>query len=123
MSNEVEGVSQIDYVNDLTLGALVGEFGFGRVVAVGEYLLDESKNMAEVAFSVIRPYQGKGLGRLLINKLAQAAREQGIAGLMAFTAPQNQAMIRLFKSLPYKVKSFFDGEMINLSCRFDTLKD
>ncbi|MFZ7127581.1 MAG: GNAT family N-acetyltransferase [Desulfobacterales bacterium] len=123
MSNEVEGVSQIDYVKDLTLVALVGEFGFGRVVAVGEYLLDESKNMAEVAFSVIRPYQGKGLGRLLINKLAQAAREQGIAGLMAFTAPQNQAMIRLFKSLPYKVKSFFDGEMINLSCRFDTLKD
>ncbi len=123
MRDEVEGVSQIDYVKDLTLLALVGEFGFGRVVAVGEYLLDESKNMAEVAFSVIRDYQGMGLGRILIQKLAVAAREHGIWGLMAYTSPQNKAMIRLFNSLPYKVKSFFDGDMLNLSCRFDTLKD
>jgi acyl-CoA hydrolase/GNAT superfamily N-acetyltransferase len=123
MRNEVEGVSQIDYVKDLTLVALVGEFGFGRVVAVGEYLLDESKNMAEVAFSVARDFQGKGMGRLLIKKLATASRENGIAGLMAFTSPGNKAMIRLFNSLPYKVNSFFDGEMLNLSCRFDTLKE
>ena len=31
---EVESKSQIDYVKDLTLVAVVGEFGFGRVVAV-----------------------------------------------------------------------------------------
>ena len=119
MRDEVEGVSQIDYVKDLTLVALVGEFGFGKVVAVGEYLLDESKNMAEVAFSVSKDYQGKGLGRLFIHKLAVAARENGIAGLMAFTSPQNKAMIRLFKTLPYKIESFFDGDMLTLSCRFE----
>jgi len=123
MRQEVEGVSQIDYVKDLTLVALVGEFGFGKVIAVGEYLLDESKNMAEVAFSVIKPYQGKGLGKLFIQKLAVVARENGIAGLMAFTSPQNKGMIRLFKKLPYKVDSFYDGEMLTLSCRFDKLEE
>ena len=123
MRQEVEGVSQIDYVKDLTLVALVGEFGFGKVIAVGEYLLDESKNMAEVAFSVIKSYQGKGLGKLFIHKLAVAARENGITGLMAFTSPQNKGMIRLFKTLPYKVDSFYDGEMLTLSCRFDTLDE
>jgi len=123
MRDEVEGVSQIDYIKDLTLVALVGEFGFGRVVAVGEYLLDESKNMAEVAFSVVKAYQGKGLGKIFIRKLAEAARENGIAGLMAFTAPGNKGMIRLFNTLPYAVKTFFDGEMLNLSCRFDRLKE
>ncbi len=120
---EVEGVSQIDYVKDLTLVALVGEFGFGKVVAVGEYLLDEAKNMAEVAFSVIKPYQGKGLGSLFITKLATQARENGIIGLMAYTSPQNQGMIRLFKTLPYQSESFFDGEMLTLSCRFDKPKE
>ncbi len=120
---EVEGVSQIDYVKDLTLLALVGEFGFGKVVAVGEYLLDEAKNMAEVAFSVIKPYQGKGLGSLFITKLATQARENGIIGLMAYTSPQNQGMIRLFKTLPYQSESFFDGEMLTLSCRFDKPKE
>jgi acyl-CoA hydrolase/GNAT superfamily N-acetyltransferase len=123
MRDEVEGVSQIDYVKDLTLVALVGEFGFGRVVAVGEYLLDESKNLAEVAFSVVKAYQGKGLGKIFIRKLAEAARENGIAGLMAFTSPNNKGMIRLFNTLPFAVKTFFDGEMLNLTCRFDRLKD
>jgi hypothetical protein len=25
--------------------------------------------------------------------------------------------------LPYKIDSFYDGEMLTLSCRFDTLKE
>jgi len=46
--DEAEGVSQIDYIKDLTIVALVGEFGFGRVIGIGEYLLDPAKNIAEV---------------------------------------------------------------------------
>ena len=50
--DEVEGVTQIDYIKDLTLIAVVGEFGFDQVVGIGEYLLDPNRNVAEVAFSV-----------------------------------------------------------------------
>jgi GNAT superfamily N-acetyltransferase len=121
LRGDVETMYAIDYVNDLAVVALVGEFGFGKVVAVGEYLLDPASNMAEVAFSVSREYQGKGLGRILIQKLAEAARENGISGLVAYTSPQNQGMIRLFKNLPYKIKTVFDGDMISLSCKFDDL--
>ncbi len=39
--------------------AVVGEIGFGSVIAIGECLLDKSKNMAEIAFSVSSGYQGK----------------------------------------------------------------
>lgn len=118
---EVETKSQIDYVKDLTLVAVVGEFGFGKVVAVGESMFLLDNNMAEVAFSVNRKYQNKGLSRRIIRKLADAARENGLAGLVAYTAPHNQAMIRLFKTLPYKVKSSYDGEEVYLQCRFDEL--
>jgi len=118
---DVEPKSQIDYVKDLTLVAVVGEFGFGRVVAVGECMLLLSNNMAEVAFSVNRKYQGMGIGRRMLKKLAESARENGIAGLIAYTAPRNQAMIKLFKTLPYEVKSSYDGEGITLVSRFDEL--
>ncbi len=119
--SDVEPKSQIDYVHDLTLVAVVGEFGFGRVIAVGESMLLSHNNMAEVAFSVNREFQNKGLSRRILRKLADAARENGISGLMAYTAPNNQAMIRLFKTLPYKIKTVYDGEGITLSCRFDEL--
>jgi acyl-CoA hydrolase/GNAT superfamily N-acetyltransferase len=117
--DDLKHILQVDYVKDLTVLALVGEFGFGKVVAVGEYLFDPARNMAEVAFSVSKAYQGKKLGRILMKKLAEAARENGISGLMAYTASDNQGMIRLFKTLPYKVKTVFDEDMVVLSCKFD----
>ena len=118
---DVELRSQIDYVNSLSLVAVVGEFGFGRVVAVAESMRLETLNMSEVAFSVSPEFQGKGLGKLFLRKLADAARESGMAWLIAYTFPTNQAMINLFKTLPYKVKKQLeDGELV-LSCRFDEL--
>jgi RimJ/RimL family protein N-acetyltransferase len=118
---DVEVRSQIDYVNSLTLVAIVGEFGFGRIVAVAESMRLHNANIAEVAFSVSPDFQGKGLGKFFLRKLADATRESGIAGLIAYTFPSNQAMINLFRTLPYKVdKKLEDGELI-LSCHFDEL--
>jgi GNAT superfamily N-acetyltransferase len=117
--DEVKGVSLIDYIKDLTIVAVVGEFGFGRVIGVGEYLMDPATHEAEIAFSISKPYQKKGLGKILLKKLAYAARDNGISGLLAYTSPQNRGMIKLFKTLPYKVESFFDGDTLQLRCRFD----
>ena len=118
---DVETRSHVDYVNSLTLLALVGEFGFGRIVAVAESMRLHNSNLAEVAFSVSPDFQGRGLGKMFLRKLAEATRESGIAGLIAYTFPSNQAMINLFRTLPYKVeKRLEDGELI-LSCRFDEL--
>jgi acyl-CoA hydrolase/GNAT superfamily N-acetyltransferase len=118
---EIESRSQIDYARDLTLVAVVGEFGFGRVVAVGECMAIERTNMAEVAFSVHKSYQNKGIARRILRKLGDFARDRGLSGLIAYTTPSNQAMIRLFKTLPYQVRSSFDGEGVSLTCRFDEL--
>ncbi len=119
LKEEVEGVSQIDYVKDLTMVVIVGEFGFGRVVGIGEYLIDPATNVAEVAFSISREYQKKGMGKILIKKLASAAMENDISGLVAYTSPNNRGMIKLFNQLSYKVSTFYDGDMLTLTCKFD----
>ena len=118
---DVEARSQVDYIRDLTLVAVVGEFGFGRVVAIGESMRLKNTNMAEVAFSVSKDYQGRGLGKIFLRKLAAAARENGVHGLVAVTIPQNKAMIRLFNTLPYKVKTQYEDGDVLMSCRFDEL--
>jgi len=120
--DEVEGVTQIDYIKDLTMVAVVGEVGFGRVIGIGEYLLDPLKNEAEVAFSVSKEYQGKKIGKKLMQKLCIAARENGIAGFMAYTSTQNEGMVRLFKTLPFKTKTTFEDGMLVLRCRFDEVE-
>ncbi len=120
--DDLERMFQIDYIKNLTLLAVVGEFGFGKVVAVGEYLLDQARNIAEVAFSVSRDWQGKGLGKILMLKLCKAARENEISGLVAYTMPRNQGMIKLFKSLPYNVSTVYDGEVVELTCMFNEIQ-
>lgn len=119
---DLETVAQIDYIHDLTIIALVGEVGFEQVVAVGEYLLARDTNMAEVAFSTSREFQGKGLGRILMRKLTEAARGNGISGFIAYTAPYNRAMVGLFKTLPYQVKTTYEDDALKLSCKFDELR-
>ncbi len=120
--SDVEGLSQIDYIHNLTLIGVIGEFGFGKVVGVGEYLLHESCGLAEVAFSVSHEWQHHGLGRILMRKLALAAKENGIKGLTAYTALDNRAMIKLFKTLPYKINKKVEDDVLLLTCYFDELK-
>ena len=118
--DDLESMFHIDYIKNLTLLAVVGEFGFGKVVAVGEYLQDPARDIAEVAFSVSKEWQGRGLGKIILQKLSEAARENGISGLVAYTLPRNQGMIKLFKGLPHKTTTEYDGEVVELTCMFDT---
>jgi acyl-CoA hydrolase/GNAT superfamily N-acetyltransferase len=118
--DEIENVSRVDYIKDLTIVAVVGEFGFGKVIAIGEYLLDPAKNMAEIAFSVSKEWQGMGLGKIIMGKLAENARENGISGFYAYTSHRNKGMIKLFNTLPYKIDTSFNNqtESLELACRF-----
>ncbi|MBU1169369.1 MAG: GNAT family N-acetyltransferase [Proteobacteria bacterium] len=120
--SDVETKSQIDYIRELVFVALVGEVGFEKVIAIGEYRLEAKTNLAEVAFSVNGKYQGMGLGKALLRKLAHAARDNGIIGLIAYTATTNNAMIRLFNSLPYKIRTTFEDNSLKIICTFEELK-
>jgi hypothetical protein len=116
---DIVSMVQVDYVSDLPMVAVIGEVGFEKVIAIGAYFLDPAKNMAEVAFSVIKEWQKGGLCSIILKILAEAARKNGINGLVAFTQPNNQGMIKLFHKLPYKVKTGFEEDLLVLSCRFD----
>ncbi len=116
--DQIETTYEIDFVNDLTIVATIGELGFEKIIAVGEYFRNTIINMAEIAFSVSREYQNMGIAQILQEKLATAAKDNGIKGLIAYTSPHNKGMIRLFNKLPYGISSEKDDDMIILNCLF-----
>ena len=61
----------------------------------------------------------KGLCSILLPMLAEIAKENGISGLVAYTQPKNQGMIKLFNKLPYQVTTAFEEDMLSLTCRFE----
>ena len=117
--HDVVDMYQVDYIQNMTIVAVVGEEGVERIVSVGAYFFEPARNTAEVAFSVLKDWQGLGLSSLIIRKLADAARENGISGLTAYTHPNNQRMIKLFHSLPYQVNTSYEEDLLVLNCKFD----
>ena len=116
---DIDGMCRVDYVKNLTVVAVTGEIGFERVIAVGASFYQPASNKAEVAFSVLKEWQGKGVASAMLRILADAARRSGIKGLTAYTMPENQRMVRLFHSLPYTVTTSYADGMVCLGCSFE----
>lgn len=100
-SAEVEHLINLDYVDRL---AFVVEDG-GRLVAVGRYERLPGTKDAEVAFVVADNYQHRGLGSLLLQRLAGAARDRGIETFKAETLAENRDMIDVFMSSGFPVST------------------
>jgi len=121
--DQIDTTFEIDYINDLTIVATIGELGFEKIIAVGEYYKNSILNVAEIAFSVSKEYQGMGIANILQKKLARAALDNGIKGLVAYTSPENSGMKKLFHKLPYKIKREREDDMLILSCLFSEPED
>ena len=116
--DQIDSTFEIDYINDLTIVATIGELGFEKIIAVSEYFRNPIINMAEVAFSVSRGYHRMGIAQILQRKLARAAIDNGIKGLVAYTSSENKAMRKLFHKLPYQINMERDDDIIILNCLF-----
>ena len=91
-ADEVEHATRIDYRDRLVLIVEVA----GAMAAVASYDRLARGDVAEVAFLVGDAFQGRGLGTLLLEHLAAAARHRGVATFVAHTLPSNQAMLGVF---------------------------
>jgi GNAT superfamily N-acetyltransferase len=68
----------------------------GSLVGHALYVqLDETR--AEVAVEVADHLHGRGLGTILIERLAAAAESRGISSFVAEVLPENRAMLRVFR--------------------------
>jgi len=72
------------------------------IIAVGRYdAIDDVE--AEVAFLVEDQHQGRGIGQLLLEHLAQAGRERGFERFIAEILPENVRMMQVFREMGYVV--------------------
>jgi GNAT superfamily N-acetyltransferase len=67
-----------------------------EIVAVARYDRLPQSDDAEVAFVVTDSWQGRGLGALLFDRLAERARQVGVRRFVADTLANNRRMLSLF---------------------------
>lgn len=88
------------------------------IIGVGRYDAI-SDDEAEVAFLVEDAHQGRGVGQLLLEHLAQAGRERGIRTFVADVLPSNSRMQQIFREMGYQVDGMVDGGVTRLTFRIE----
>ncbi|MCW5848472.1 MAG: GNAT family N-acetyltransferase [Anaerolineae bacterium] len=99
--------------DQLTLLAFRIVDGEERIIATANYSA-LNKTTAEVAFAVDDTLQGKGLGSLLLERLAVLAAQHGIIRFWAVTHADNRAMIDVFKRSGFQPRSKWSGGDIEI---------
>jgi acyl-CoA synthetase (NDP forming)/RimJ/RimL family protein N-acetyltransferase len=102
---DVKSFTEVDYVDRVAFIVTLGQ----DMIAVGRYDRTENDH-AEVSFLIEDAHQGRGIAQLLLEHLAQAARERGITRFVAEVLPENRRMAKVFADAGYRVsKDMEDG--------------
>ncbi len=109
---DLERFVTVDHVDREAFVVVTG----ARIMAVGRYeRLGPGSPDAEVAFVVEDAHQGRGIGSVLLEHLAEAARENGITRFVAEVLPQNGGMLRVFGDFGYQVQRRYADGVVHLS--------
>ncbi len=100
---ELRYLTEVDGHNHEALGAIDPETGRG--VGIARYVRDvHNPTRAEAAVTVADDWQRRGLGKVLLARLADRARAEGITHFTALVASDNAGMKALVQRLGYPVE-------------------
>lgn len=112
---ELRRFTELDYRDRVAFVITRG----GGIIGIGRYDRLDDPTTAEVAFNVSDANQGRGLGSILLEHLAAAARENGIDRFTAEVLPENRKMIQVFSDAGYEVDRHFDDGVVSLAFDID----
>lgn len=111
-SAQLRYLTEVDHHSHEALLAIDPHTGQG--IAVARFIRsDEDPAVAEVAVAVSDPWQRRGVGTLLLNRLAVRAREEGVERFSASVLAENRAMLEMVQKLGGTQASTHD-EVIDL---------
>jgi acyl-CoA synthetase (NDP forming)/GNAT superfamily N-acetyltransferase len=108
-ARDLQRFTQVDHVDRVALVATISE----RIVGIARYERT-APTVADVAFNIADSDQGRGLGSVLLEHLAAAARERGVQRFVADVLPQNRRMLAVFDEAGYGITHRYDDGVISL---------
>lgn len=114
---ELRYLTEIDYRDHFAWVAISLDQPEPIGLGVARYIRDKARpSQAEAAVAVIDDYQGRGLGRLLLSRLADSARENGVDAFVAYLAPESPVVTHLLHNVAAATTSSEDGLVKVIVC-------
>lgn len=109
-SKELHRFTHVDHHDREAIVALADD----EIVAVARFDLLNATD-AEVAFVVADSWQGRGIGSLLLGRLARRATEIGVVRFVADTLPTNQRMLTVFRHADLPIWERIEEGVVHLT--------
>ncbi len=104
--------TQIDYDREMAFVATVHEEGRETEVAVARYVANPDGESCEYAIVVADGWQGRGLGRRLMEQLIGVARARGLRLMVGHVLAENRGMLALAQKLGFVVGDSAEGATV-----------
>jgi acyl-CoA hydrolase len=92
----------VDQRKDVAITIVKQEGSRNFIEAVGRYYLYPKENACEVAFVTRENSQGKGMAKILLEKMIEIARARGLSKMFAIVRSENKPMISVFEQFAFK---------------------
>ncbi|MBS1786464.1 MAG: GNAT family N-acetyltransferase [Acidobacteria bacterium] len=104
--SQLDQLVAVDQRSHVALVITQGENAEEKIIAVGRYFVMEKRpTVAEVSFLVEDALQRRGIGTILLDALAEIAREHGINRFAADVLADNRLMLSVFRKAGYAMTS------------------
>ena len=104
----IEQLTTIDYSRDMALAAIVMTQESEVLIGVARYVMDSQASeypaACEFAIVVADAWQGRGIGRHLMAKLMEVARNRGVPRLFGEILAINHGMLVMVKKLGFRTE-------------------
>lgn len=92
-----------------------------ELVGIGEFIVTDNPDDAEVAFAVADDHHREGVATLLLERLAVLAGRCGLKRLVAQTMPGNHDMLLVFRTVGLAEQAHFDDGLVHVTLDLSTL--
>lgn len=92
--------------------------GCEEIIGLSRYDVDPATQRADIAFVVRDEWQRRGLGTLLMRRMAEVARARGLAGFSADVLSSNKLMMAIFQKSGLPVRANLEGGCYHLEMDF-----
>ena len=110
----IDGMCANDPSDRASILAVLGGDSHGKVIGIGNYISLAVRNAAEVSFLVSDAYHGKGIGTLLLERLAGIAAANGFVEFEAEMLSANEKMMTVFRDAGFEVVQAIGGSTVHI---------
>jgi acetyltransferase len=105
---------EIDQWNEVAIASCIHEGDKERIIGVARFARLENPEEAEVAIVVGDPWQGKGLGSVLLKTIGDVAVKNGVRRFYSTVDPNNRRLLCFAKRFGFDYKCSFENGLLRL---------